>query len=68
MTNTLKIMTVGETHQDQDGNLWEIVRRWPERVHNYTILPEDFAAQLSTQSIGNCLTTQVGQNTAKQDW
>ena len=42
-----KQMKVDNSYWDHDGNLWRVVRRWPERIHNYETLPEAFAAQLT---------------------
>ena len=37
-----------QIYRDHDGNLWRVVRRWPERIHNHETLEEDFAAQLTS--------------------
>ena len=36
-----------QIYRDHDGNLWRVVRRWSERIHNHETLEEDFAAQLT---------------------
>ena len=42
------LMKVDSIYRDHDGNLWRVVRRWPERIHNHETLEEDFAAQLTS--------------------
>lgn len=41
-----KQMKVDSIYWDHNGNFWRVVRRWPERIHNYETLEEDFAGQL----------------------